>query len=168
MNDSLNDSPFNDASSSEGRVFLLVEDNPDDAFLVELEFKRSQDCRLCIVRDGQQAIDYLKGKAPYDDRHEYPLPDVILLDLKLPRLDGFEVLKWLRSQSENDVGLTPVIVMSSSSRVEDVKAAYKMGANLYMNKPVDWEQFRERLRLLGIFWCEYAGTLQHALQASVA
>src|ERR1043166_4481882 len=107
MNDSLNDSRFNDASSSEGRVFLLVEDNPDDAFLVELEFKRSQDCRLCIVRDGQQAIDYLTGKAPYNDRHEYPLPDVILLDLKLPRLDGFEVLKWLRSQCENEGGLPP-------------------------------------------------------------
>jgi len=146
-----------------GRVFLLVEDNPDDAFLVQLEFSRSHSCRLCIVKDGQQAIDYLQGKPPYTDRHEYPLPDVILLDLKMPRTDGFDVLHWLRTQAASDeVALTPVIVMSSSTSAEDVKRAYKLGANLYMNKPVDWEQFREGLRLLGIFWCEYAGTVQHA------
>src|SRR5436305_9600875 len=105
----------------EGRMFLLVEDDPEDAFLVELEFKRSQDCRLCIVRDGQQAIDYMKGQPPYEDRHEYPLPDVILLDLKMPRLDGFDVLSWLRNESEEDVALTPVIVMSSANSVEDVR-----------------------------------------------
>jgi two-component system response regulator len=156
----MSDTRLNGLPAHEGRMFLLVEDDPEDAFLVELEFKRSQDCRLCIVRDGQQAIDYLKGQPPYDDRHEYPLPDVILLDLKMPRLDGFDVLSWLRNESEEDVALTPVIVMSSANSVEDVQRAYKLGANLFMNKPVDWEQFRERLRLLGTFWCEYAGTFK--------
>ena len=153
---------FNERDLDEDRVFLLVEDNPDDAFLVELEFKRSHGCRLCIVKDGQQAIDYLRGDRPYDDRHEYPLPDLLLLDLKMPGLDGFEVLKWVRAQRDEDLALIPVIVMSSSNNAEDVRRAYKLGANLFMDKPVDWEQFRERLRLLGIFWCEYAGTLRHA------
>src|ERR1041385_3319749 len=153
---------FNERDLDEDRVFLLVEDNPDDAFLVELEFKRSHGCRLCIVKDGQQAIDYLRGDRPYDDRREYPLPDLLLLDLKMPGLDGFEVLKWVRAQRDEDLALIPVIVMSSSNNAEDVRRAYKLGANLFMDKPVDWEQFRERLRLLGIFWCEYASTLRQA------
>ena len=153
---------FNERDLDEDRVFLLVEDNPDDAFLVELEFKRSHGCRLCIVKDGQQAIDYLRGDRPYDDRREYPLPDLLLLDLKMPGLDGFEVLKWVRAQRDEDLALIPVIVMSSSNNAEDVRRAYKLGANLFMDKPVDWEQFRERLRLLGIFWCEYANTLRQA------
>jgi len=156
----MSDTFFSGLPNHEERV--LVEDNPDDAFLVELEFKRNRDCRLCIVRDGQQAIDYMAGRQPYNDRDNYPLPEVILLDLKMPRRDGFDVLKWLRTKAGVEVGFTPVIVMSSSDSVEDARRAYELGANLYMNKPVAWERLREGLRLLGIFWCEYAGNSKSA------
>src|SRR4029078_10277666 len=91
-----------------GKIFLLVEDSLDDAFLIEIEFNKFHGARLCIVRDGQAAIDYLEGKLPCDDLTEYPLPDVILLDLKMPGRDGFDVLKWIRSQPAERAGLTPV------------------------------------------------------------
>ena len=107
------------------------------------------------------------GKAPYNDREDYPLPEVILLDLKMPRLDGFDVLKWLRTNADVELGLTPVIIISSSDSVEDVRRAYELGANLYMNKPVAWERLREGLRLLGILWCEYAGKFKRSSVSSV-
>ena len=144
------------------RVFLLVEDDPEDAFQIEIELTRMSGCRLCIVKDGQQALDYMAGKPPYGNRHEFPLPDLILLDLKMPLLDGFEVLRWLRAQQQDDVAATPVIIISSSDSKEDVTRAYKMGANFYLGKPLNIAAFSERIRLLGMVWGEYAETLKHA------
>jgi len=145
--------------STDGKLFLLVEDSLDDAFLIEIEFRRSELARLCIVREGQAAIDYLQGKFPYDDRKEYPLPNVILLDLKMPGKDGFDVLRWIRRQPLDQVGLTPISVLSASVAVEDVKLAYQLGANLFMTKPADGEELRERIRLLTKFWCANVCTM---------
>jgi len=140
------------------KTFLLVEDRLDDVLLVEWEFKKAPGLRLRAVRDGQEAIDYLLGLPPYDDRFAFPLPNVILLDIKMPRLSGFDFLTWLHSSSPGDLKLIPVIVMSGSDLEQDVRKAYQMGANLYMTKPVNWDQFRERMRLLGILWTEHVET----------
>jgi DNA-binding response OmpR family regulator len=107
----------------------------------------------------------LQGKPPYDERQEFPLPDVILLDLKMPQVDGFEVLKWLRSQTHDDVSLTPVIVMSGSDALQDVRRAYKLGASLYVTKPTDLIKLRERLKLLTVLWREHASTVKSATLA---
>jgi len=157
----MNDWPLSAEEAHRERVFLLVEDNPDDAFLMEMELTRIPGHRLCIVKDGQQALDYIEGKSPYKNRQEFPLPDLILLDLKMPCLDGFEVLKWLRTQTQDDIAATPVIIISSSDSQEDVKEAYKLGANFYLTKPLKCEAFKERIRLLGMVLGE-AETLKHA------
>ena len=140
------------------KTVLLVEDSQDDAYLVELEFKKTGTLQLRWVRDGEEAVNYLEGKSPYDDRREYPIPDVILLDIKMPRMDGFGFLGWLRNQAFGAVNLIPVIMMSGSDLEEDVKTAYGLGVNLYLTKPVDWNKFRERMRLLGVLWSEHVET----------
>ena len=149
------------ASASGGqKVFLLVEDSPDDAFLVDTEFRRFPKARLCIVREGQEAIDYLQGKPPYDDRKEFPVPDIILLDLKMPKMDGFEVLRWIRSQKPRDIGLIPVVIMTGSISNEEIKRAYQDGANCVVTKPVDWSKLRGEIGFLLAFWCESVKTIQ--------
>ena len=139
-------------------TFLLVEDSLDDAFLVEIEFKKTPHLQLRVVRDGQEAIEYLQGLQPYNDRTKFAIPNVILLDLKMPRIGGFEFLQWLHTEAPEDIKLIPVIVMSGSNLEQDIKRAYELGANIYMSKPVDWNQFRERMKLLGILWSEHAET----------
>ena len=159
----MNDWDSHPGVTRQERVFLLVEDNPEDAFQMEMELARIPGCRLCIVKDGQQALDYLAGHPPYyNNRHEFPLPDLILLDLKMPLLDGFEVLKWLRAQPQDDVAATPIIIISSSDSREDVRRAYKLGANFYLSKPLNLAAFSESIRLLGMVWGEDAEILKHA------
>ena len=138
--------------------FLLVEDDPNDARLVQMEFERTSHVQLNWVQDGEQATHYLEGKPPYTDRAKFPLPDVILLDLKMPRLGGFEFLEWLHKESSEHLRLIPVIVMSGSDLQEDITRAYALGANCYLTKPPDWKQFREQLVRIGIFWGETAKT----------
>jgi CheY-like chemotaxis protein len=135
-------------------TFLLVEDDPDDVFMVEREFKRAPHLQLRHVSDGRKAVLYLLGEEQYKDREKYPLPDVILLDLKMPRFSGFDFLQWLRSNSPGSLRLVPVMVMSSSPLHSDVQRAYAIGVNSYMCKPVDWSKFRERIQTLGIYWSE--------------
>ena len=137
-------------------TFLLVEDDPNDVFLVELEFKNAPGhIRLRTVNDGCEAIDYLGGKGRYHDRVRFPLPDVILLDLKMPKVCGFEFLEWLRQKSPDELQLIPVVVMSSSALESDVRRAYSLHVNSYMIKPVKWQEFRERIRTLGVYWAEH-------------
>src|SRR5215472_1370475 len=137
-------------------TFLLVEDDQNDAALLEMEFRNCPArIRLLTVEDGQQAMHYLDGLGAYGDRQRYPLPDVILLDLKMPRINGFEFLEWLRGRSARHLRLIPVVVMSSSGLKEDVDRAYALGANSYMVKPIEWRPFRERVKALGIYWSEH-------------
>jgi len=139
-------------------VFLLVEDDPHDAFMVEREFGHAPHLILRHVADGLEAVHYLSGEGKYSDRDQFPLPNVILLDLKMPRFSGFDFLDWLHTKSPGDLRVIPVIVMSSSSMPEDVKRVYALGANCYMSKPVNWRLFQERIRTLGVFWSEHVET----------
>src|ERR1051325_1101791 len=140
-------------------TFLLVEDDPDSVALMERAFQKAPaHIRVRHVGDGRQAVRYLRGEGEYADHQKYPLPNVILLDLKMPGFSGFDFLEWLHSESPGELRLIPVIVMSSSSLQEDVNRAYALGVNSYMRKPIDWDTFRERIRQLGIFWSEHAET----------
>jgi CheY-like chemotaxis protein len=140
------------------KTFLLLEDDDNDAFLAEMQFKGKPEMKLCRVRDGEEAIWFLQGKTPYEDRKKFPMPDVILLDLKMPKVNGFEFLQWLHFESPGELRLIPVIVMSGSSLQEDVKRAYTLGANLYLTKPVDWRKFNNQMALLGLLVTEHAET----------
>ena len=139
-------------------VFLYVEDDRNDVELVTTALHRQHAGRLHVVQDGQEAIDYLTGAGGFADRQEFPLPNVILLDLKMPRVDGFGFLKWINETAPAHLRRIPVVVMSSSGEPQDVNQAYDLGANCYMTKPVDWATFRERMKILGIFWSECVET----------
>ena len=139
-------------------VFLYVEDDPADAELVKMAMHRQHAGKLHVVTDGQQAIDYLTHANGFADRTEHPTPNVILLDLKMPRVNGFDFLKWLKEKAPPHLRRVPVIVMSSSDLPQDVNRAYDLGANCYLTKPVNWPIFRERIKLLGLFWGEHVET----------
>ncbi|MCH8745891.1 MAG: insulinase family protein [Chloroflexi bacterium] len=116
-------------------TILLVEDDPNDVTLIKRAFRKiNLGCSLQVVNDGQQAIDYLEGVSPYDDRTLHPLPSLVLLDLKLPKKSGFEILEWLRGQSK--LCRIPVVFLTSSDETSDIDRAYKLGANSYLVKPV--------------------------------
>jgi CheY-like chemotaxis protein len=123
-------------------TFLLLEDDESDVVLVQRAFQRANLLNpLFILRNAEDAMSYLLGREGYADREQFPLPALILLDLKLPGLDGFEFIIWLRHQP----GLKDmrVVVLSSSGNVRDVDRAYKLGANSYLIKPLDFERFVE-------------------------
>jgi CheY-like chemotaxis protein len=136
-------------------TFLLVEDDPKDVYLVKNAFDRVGHCRLKAVTDGQEAIDYLTGIGKFADRRKFPLPQVLLLDMKMPRVNGLEFLRWLRHDSPNSLHLLPVVVMSSSNEPKDVEAAYELGVNSYLLKPIAWQEFQERMKALNIFWADH-------------
>jgi len=137
-------------------TFLLVEDEPNDVLMLEMEFRRvPAKIRMMAVSDGKEAMQYLLSEAKFSDADHYPPPDVILLDLKMPRINGFEFLQWLRSQSPAHYRHIPVVVMSSSALRQDVELAYALGANSYLVKPVQWKLFQKRIQALGIYWAEH-------------
>jgi CheY-like chemotaxis protein len=134
-------------------TILVAEDDAEDAFLVERAFQKADmDVRIHYVRDGQEAMDYLSGAPPYSDRSTHPQPNVLLLDLKLPKVSGFEVLKWLRERQNYARPL--VIIFSSSSDQKDVDRAYDLGASFYLPKPPDFEGFMGLLQRLRPYWFE--------------
>ena len=133
------------------KTILLVEDNPDDADLTVRALKKNNIANeVKVVYDGVEALDYLFATGPYADRDPNVLPTVILLDLKLPKLDGLEVLKRLREHERTC--MLPVVILTSSREQEDVVRGYALGANAYVRKPVDFVQFGEAVRTLGLFW----------------
>jgi CheY-like chemotaxis protein len=135
-------------------TLLVVEDNEDDIFFIERIFKQlDARCDLKFVRDGLEALDYLSGKGNYSDRSRFPLPTIILMDLKMPRMNGFEVLEWMQKQGE--IKLIPTIVVTSSTLQEDVTRAYRLGANAVMNKPVDKDSLLQMLKTFHIYWTDY-------------
>jgi CheY-like chemotaxis protein len=140
-------------------TFLLVEDDPNDVLFVKRAFREAPaTIRLHAVNDGAQAMEYLQGHGEYADRAKYPIPDVILLDLKMPRVNGFEFLEWLRASHLNHLHLIPVVIMSSSAERQDIQRAYSLGVNSYLVKPINWQEFRERIKALGIYWSEHVET----------
>jgi CheY-like chemotaxis protein len=132
-------------------LILLAEDRDDDVILIRRAFKKANILNpLHVVGDGEEAIAYLKGEGQYANRAEYPLPDLLLLDLKMPRQSGFEVLSWIR-QEPHLSGLR-VVVLTSSDEIRDVNRAYQLGANSFLVKPVDFEQFVSVLHAIQGYW----------------
>ncbi len=132
-------------------LILLVEDDPNDVFLIKRAFKKSKIANpIYVVEDGEEAILYLGTKGKYTDRGKYPIPFLILLDLKLPKKSGFEVLEWIKGKKE--LKRIPVVVLTSSSESPDINKAYDLGANSYLVKPVSFESLVEMVKTLGLYW----------------
>ena len=132
-------------------IILLVEDNPSDVKLTKRALEQNQITNeLIVAEDGREALDYLFGTGRYAGRDVRDVPAVVLLDLKLPKVDGLEVLQQIRANERTR--LLPVVILTSSSQEEDMVASYKLGANSYIRKPVDFAQFAEAVRILGMYW----------------
>jgi two-component system response regulator len=130
---------------------LLVEDNPNDVELALHALKKNNlTNNIHVVRDGAEALEFLFGTGAYAERNPNHTPKVILLDLKLPKVDGLEVLK--RIKSDERTRLIPVVVLTSSREERDIVESYKLGVNSFIVKPVDFEQFTEAVRQLGMYW----------------
>jgi two-component system, response regulator len=133
------------------RVILLVEDNRDDEELTLRALAKSNVTNpIVVVRDGEQALDYLFARGSYAPPAKTETPQVILLDLKLPKLDGLEVLRAIRSDPRTK--LLPVVILTSSVEDQDLVRGYDLGANSYIRKPVDFNQFVEAVKQLGLYW----------------
>lgn len=132
-------------------VFLLVEDSEEDVFLLRRVFLKANIINpLQVVRSGQEALAYLGGFGAYANRAEFPLPALVLLDLNMPGVDGFEVLQWIRRQP-NLKGLR-VVVLTASGAAADINRAYKLGANSFLTKPTDFDRFVEVSQALSGYW----------------
>jgi CheY-like chemotaxis protein len=132
-------------------VILLVEDNPDDEALTLRALKKNNILNQVVVaRDGAEALDYLFSTGKYAGRDVNLMPQIVLLDLKLPKVDGLEVLRQLRADERTK--LLPVVILTSSNEEQDRYRGYDMGANSYVRKPVDFNQFIEAVRQLGLYW----------------
>ncbi|HEX2222963.1 MAG TPA: response regulator [Thermoanaerobaculia bacterium] len=137
--------------SQASRSILLVEDNPDDALLLQRAFRKLGDeSRIRVLNNGENALAYLAGEGDYADRVRFPLPDLMLLDLKLPRRSGFEVLEWLRGQP--GLRRLPVVVLTGSREAADVERAADLGANSYLVKPVGFEALLELVAAFQSYW----------------
>ena len=135
----------------ERKFILLVEDNTDDELLMLRALQRNHiSNEVVVMRDGVEALDFLFGTGAHAGRDITDQPQVVLLDLKLPRIDGLEVLRRVRA--DDRTRLLPVVVLTSSKEEEDVARSYTLGANSYVRKPVDFTQFTEAMRTLGVFW----------------
>ena len=133
------------------KIVLLVEDNPDDeALTVRALRKNHLSNEIIVARDGQEALDFMFGQGAYADRDTSVLPQVILLDLKLPKVDGLQVLEQLRANPKTRH--VPIVILTSSSQEQDMIRGYDLGANSFVRKPVDFEQFLEAARQLGLYW----------------
>ena len=142
---------------SDRAVILLVEDSEDDVLLIRRAFLKGMIINpLHAVRNGEAAIGYLEGLGPYANRAEYPLPALVLLDLKLPGMDGFEVLTWIRRHPT--LSTLRVVVLTSSGQAQDVNRAYKLGANSFLVKPVEFERFVEMSKALKGYWLWFSET----------
>ncbi len=132
-------------------TILLVEDNPDDVELTMRAFRKNKIANnVAVARDGAEALDYLFCQGTFTDRDASDGPKLILLDLKLSKLDGLQVLERLRADERTR--LTPVVILTSSKEEQDLVSSYKNGANSYVRKPVDFNKFVEAVRQIGLYW----------------
>lgn len=145
---------------------LLVEDNPADAELALHALRREKLANsIHLVRDGEEALDYLYCRGPYKDRSPDHQPRLVLLDLKLPKVDGLEVLRQIKNDAR--MKFIPVVILTSSREERDLVESYKLGVNSYIQKPVDFDQFREVIKEVGLYWLVVNQTPpQHALRPS--
>jgi len=133
---------------------LIADDDAQDAMLVQMAAQRAAvGLRLECVTDGEQAIDYLLGRAGYEDRKTHPFPSMMLLDLKMPRLSGFDVLDFVRRKPE--LRCLPIVIFSSSDDPKDIKRAYESGANSYLCKPHSSDDLSALLKALQDYWCKF-------------
>jgi two-component system response regulator len=133
------------------RIILLVEDNADDVDLTLRAFEKSKLATdIVVARDGEAALEYLFALGPYAGRDPRVMPEVVLLDLKLPKVDGLAVLRRMRADERTR--RLPVVVLTSSNEERDIISSYDLGANSFVRKPVDFEQFIEASRQLGLYW----------------
>mgnify|MGYP000952130585 CR=1 FL=1 len=133
------------------KLILLVEDNSDDEMLLLRAFEKNRICNeIVITRDGAEALDWLFGEGDFSGRDTDILPQIIILDLKLPKIDGLEVLRRIRAEERTK--LIPIIILTTSSEQKDIISSYNLGANSYVQKPVDFEEFIEATRQLGLYW----------------
>jgi CheY-like chemotaxis protein len=133
------------------KTILLAEDNPDDVLLTQRAFKKSNILNdLIIVTDGQEALNYLFCEGKYKQRNPNEVPELILLDLKMPKIDGLEVLKQIRKNKKTKH--LPVVILTTSKEEKDMIASYCLGANSYITKPVDFDQFVDAVKQLGLYW----------------
>ncbi|MBW4545209.1 MAG: response regulator [Symplocastrum torsivum CPER-KK1] len=145
-------------NNSYSSTILLVEDDPGDVFRIQRAFRKTNlVSSLEVVTDGEKAIYYLSGQEPYQDRDRYPLPSLMLLDLKLPRRSGFEVLSWLRNES--NLKYLPVVVLTSSDQKVDIERAYALGANSYLTKPPAPNALLEMVRVVELYWLSFNHSL---------
>jgi two-component system response regulator len=133
------------------KIILLVEDNNSDVELTKRALaKNNISNKMVVVEDGEDALEYLFGRGKYAGRDIKDFPAVVLLDLKLPKISGLELLRHIRGNELTK--LIPVVILTSSNQEEDVISSYKLGANSYIRKPVDFAQFAEAVRTLGMYW----------------
>lgn len=133
------------------KIILLVEDNPDDVTLTLKALEKNNVANgVVVVTDGAEALDYLFCTGKFADRDMGAMPAIVLLDLRLPKIDGLEVLKRLRADERTNI--LPIVILTSSKEEQDMITSYKLGANSYIQKPVDFNQFSEAVRQLGLYW----------------
>ena len=135
----------------DAKIILLVEDNADDELLTLRALAKNNIMNeVIVVRDGAEALDFLFGQGAYDTRDLQVMPTVTLLDLKLPKIDGLEVLRQVRANERTR--LLPIVILTSSKEEQDLLSGYRLGANSYVRKPVDFAQFVDAVRQLGLYW----------------
>ena len=140
--------------SDRKNIMLVAEDDDNDFWFFEMAFKKAGgDGSVFRARDGTEVISYLAGECQYSDRRTYPLPDLLLLDLKMPRKTGFEVLEWLQTQPQ--LQHLPAVILSSSEEPRDIEQAYQLGVKSYLVKPRQYEQCTRLVQLIQEYWLEW-------------
>lgn len=147
--------PLSESAVNRNLTILIAEENPDEALLFKLALRNAKiNNPVQVVKDGSEAIDYLSGAGQFGDRRQFPFPSFVMLDVRMPRLGGFDVLAWLREHPK--YAMMPTIVLTNSRLPDDVRRAYELGANSYIVKPHDLKEFISVLRTVYEYWaiCE--------------